>query len=268
MAGAVPGSKRHRGELGLGRQAPAAQPSLASPCAHSRLGATQSGISAPLHAVSSGVLPPAYPGLRAGAPGRQAYQRGCCPDLNDPAARDTALEEHDNAIYAPGTLATQASLLNTIRKLLNFWEVPLLPLTVRTVRLLGASLKAGRYRSAAQYLSAAKQAAERADQTLSPSILSALRDARRSCTRGLGPAHKAEGLPFARLHELPDDPNPWAQGGPRAPKRALIAGSWWMTRETELANARAALVAFAGDQSQLVAAWCLSVSKAGQEALG
>ena len=264
LADALPGRKRQRGALvhGCGRSPSSPNPPRDSgPTAATRFG----GVTA---AGDSGDVPPALPGLRAGAPGRQAYRRGSLPNLAEEEAREAALEEFERAVYAQGTLDTHESLLNTAQKLLDFWQAPLLPLTVRTVRRLGAGLKAGGYRSAPAYLSVVRQAAERAGQVLTPDVELALKDARRACLRGVGPAHRVEGLPLARLHELPDDPAPWAIGGPRAPKRAIILGSWWLTREIELANARAAHVQFAGDPIDLIAAWALPVSKADQEARG
>ena len=230
-----------------------------------RVGSLSRG-SASLGSGEFGSLP--YPGLRAGAPGRQGYERGSVPDLSSSGSRDVALAEYDGAVYAPGTMAAQCSILRTVIRLLEFWGLPLLPLSRHVVRCLGASLKAGKYRSASQYLSAAKQAAERNDQILPPSVLWALRDAKRACERGLGPPHKVEGIPMDMLAALPDGDAPWAAGGPMAPKRAIIAGAWWLCRETELSNARACLTAFSGSPDNLVAAWCLPVSKADQGAYG
>jgi len=43
------------------------------------------------------------------------------------------------------------------------------------------------------------------------------------------------------LHQLPASPAQWVKGGPLAPRNMLVIGSWWMMRETELANTRALL---------------------------
>ena len=111
------------------------------------------------------------------------------------------------------------------------WNMALLPLTAWKVTALGAALKAGRYRSYAAYLSVAKQEAERvAEAPLPPSVGLALRDAARSCARGLGAPAKAEGLPLELLGGLPEpDVRAGAGGpcGPVGPKALLVLGCWW-----------------------------------------
>ena len=44
---------------------------------------------------------------------------------------------------------------------------------------------------------------------------------------------------------MPSGRAPWVPGGPLAPRNFLVVGAWWMLRETEASNLRAALVTFA-----------------------
>eukprot|EP00959_Pyramimonas_sp_CCMP1952_P369259 7734448-Pyramimonas_sp.AAC.1 len=60
------------------------------------------------------------------------------------------------------------------------WGLSLTPLTVEAVNALGASLKAGRYRSARLHLSAARVEAERQGRVVDQCTARALKDAVRS----------------------------------------------------------------------------------------
>eukprot|EP00973_Karenia_brevis_P000875 120867-Karenia_brevis.AAC.1 len=131
------------------------------------------------------------------------------------------------------------------------WGMNLAPLTVEKVFALGATLKAGGYRSAALHFSAARVECERKDQFVSASVQRAITDSIRSCERGMGPAKKASSSPMDRFSELPEGAAPWVNGGPVGPKHAVICGSWWMLREAELSCTRASSLQFVGDGRRL-----------------
>ena len=88
--------------------------------------------------------------------------------VEEPHERQAALWVFDDEVYAASSCGTQAARGGILQKLLAPWEVPLLPLTPDKIRLLGAALKAGGYRSARQYLATAVQLAERRGQVLCP----------------------------------------------------------------------------------------------------
>ena len=68
---------------------------------------------------------------------------------------------------------------------------------------------------------------------------------KRSCLRGIGPPQKMRRMPDRATPTSTTGRRPTVSPrGPLAPRRALIAGSWWLTREVELATARAALIRF------------------------
>ena len=81
---------------------------------------------------------------------------------------------------------------------------------------------------------------------------------------------RALGLPLLRLEELGiDQDDPWVKEGPVGPACAIIAGSWFLTREVELATTRAALVALCtSDDGEPVVRWSLPASKTDVEARG
>ena len=97
-----------------------------------------------------------------------------------------------------------------------------------------------------------------------------MRDAVRSCTRGLGPPLRPLALPLHRLGELPLGSDPWAPGGPIGPRSLIIAGAWFLMRELELSTTRAILATITIDASshEEVVTWHLPASKNDQSALG
>ena len=116
--------------------------------------------------------------------------------------------------------------------------------------MLGASLKKGFYRSPASYLSIYKGEAERRGYEWGSVLQRVVRDAVRSCLRGIGPPLQAQPLPLLCLGTLPGGRAPWTDRGPANPRNAIVVGSWFLLREVELANARAALVSVKGDAAR------------------
>ena len=163
------------------------------------------------------------------------------------------------------------SRLATAKVLLAQWDLTPIPISADVVLALGASLKAGGYRSAALYLSAVKVHSERHGFITSNVVERLIKDAVRSCERGQGAPKQAAALPLERLHLLPTEDSPWVEGGPVGPAQAIVAGAWWLTREIELSCTRAVHVSLAGDPATagaLVATWHLPASKADARAAG
>jgi len=178
--------------------------------------------------------------LRRDAPARLPRSTGAFPDLTTEARREEALADLARDIYAPSNRTSVASRLRMCELLLAGWGLPMAPPTVQSITALGASLKAGRYRSAAVYLSTYKTWTARQGHSWSTTLQQAMTDAIRSCERGLGGPVKARALPFARLGDLPGGDDPWTPGGPMRPRNAIVIGSWFLTRELELSTASAA----------------------------
>eukprot|EP00972_Heterocapsa_arctica_P107777 15872937-Heterocapsa_arctica.AAC.1 len=99
-------------------------------------------------------------------------------------------------------------------------------------------LKAGRYRSAAGYISRAKDRHVELGFVWSDDLGRAAARAGRSATRGIGPARQSQALPFQELAKLPDVDEPTADEGPIGARRLLIVGSLFCTREIEIALAK------------------------------
>ncbi len=109
------------------------------------------------------------------------------------------------------------------------------PLTVTKLKAAAAALKAAKYRSAEQYLYAMRKEHLVLGHSWSEALAVELRDSRRSCGRGLGPARQAQPLPLdaATLRgELPP-PSVLLAG-----VEVILTGCWFLLREIEVANIR------------------------------
>ena len=79
----------------------------------------------------------------------------------------------------------------TLHRILAFWSEKPFPISVEKVEHFGAGLKAGGYRSADTYLQLYRLEAERAGELVTVAIRHAVKDAERSCARGLGGSVRA-----------------------------------------------------------------------------
>ena len=210
---------------------------------------------------------PGWAPLRKDAPGRKRRTRGSFPDLSTPEARQAALAAVDADVYAASSKAPTDSRLRFVNKTLHLYGMTPYPPTREKVRTLGAALKAGGYTSAANYLSAYRVEAERQGFHLDGPFDRAMADYRRSCERGLGAPVKSRALPFERLRFLPGGRKPWTPKGPVCPRNALVLGSWFLTREVELACSRAVLVRV-HTEGRASVEWHLPASKADTRAEG
>ena len=113
-------------------------------------------------------------------------------------------------------------------------------------------------------LSAVSIYAKRQGQTIEAPII----DAKRSHLRSMGTPHKMRGISIQVLQGLPQCVGPLHPRRSLSPRLALTASSRWLTREVELATARAALVSFRKGPLGLEATWSLPASKANPAALG
>ena len=208
--------------------------------------------------------------MREDAPGRGAPSRGSLPTLDTARDRDAALEELERDFHAASSRKAVDMKMKTIKAALSKWGMDLFPPSAAKIRALAAALKRGGYRSAESYLLLYRTTCERQGVPYSTDLVRVHRDCLRSCQRGLGGPVKALSLPFERLGELDiDDDGPWTAGGPLGPAAAIIAGSWFLTREVELSTTTAALVELTETSNgHLAVHWKLPASKSDQQALG
>ena len=207
------------------------------------------------------------PGLRRDAPGRLASEPAPM-SLETATDRARALEDLTDSFYAVSSGPAVRARRTCYARLLSLWGVVPLPITVEKVLWLAAGLKARRYRSAPSVLSQLRVDAECQGQDISSGLRRAFTDAARACRRGLGPAITAKPLDFEALGALPLGPEPWHAHGPIGPAAAMVVGSWWLLRETEASNLRAAHVAFRNVRGALTVELLLPASKGDQESKG
>ena len=177
-------------------------------------------------------------------------------------ARGAAMDAFVLGMHAASSTHVRQVKLTTVGRLLGLWGLTPYPLTVDKVKVLGAALKAGGYRTAESYLLLYRGEAVRRGELMTPDVAVTIADAKRSCNRGLGGPVRAMSLPFARLALLPEEPDPWNAGGPVGPRNAMVAGSWFLARELELSSAPASTVVMHTlAVAPLSVSWALPASK-------
>ena len=155
--------------------------------------------------------------------------------------KEGALSALRGDMLARGTRGSSAAILERWCEFHTAWfgpASPPFPLTVGKARAVMALLKAGGYSSAPNHLSAAWVASRDRGFPEDPLIAPEAVRLKRSCLRGIGQAKQTHALPLRRLGELTSDPEPWAPGGPIAPRDTLVLGSWFLMREIEMASAK------------------------------
>ena len=156
-----------------------------------------------------GELPaPGTPGIRRRRPLGPVLPnkrtKGAVRLANSDTGMIQAQSEYQEAIYAPGTLNTKAALRKTwaeIAQARGFSPVPLNPQMIHEVC---SALRAAGFRAGTNYLYEARQWHLRNGYAWSEKLELAVKDAKRSLTRGLGPPCKAEEIKHQWLEWLVD----------------------------------------------------------------
>ena len=178
--------------------------------------------------------------LRNTEPMVKPYARGSTALVNDTEADEHAFQK---AVKEFEDDKMAASSLGSHNSRVKWWEnrataagMLSFPLQRSSIRHAGVMLKAGQYRSAAIYLSAMKREHIARGHEWSDSLSQEVKDAIRSCTRGLGPDKRSlafDLMQVAKIEEL----KPVA-GGPRLPKDTVVLFSLFACREIEAALTR------------------------------
>ena len=109
----------------------------------------------------------------------------------------TALESLETDFYSAGSKKPRASCVRTWEKMHALWfgdTKPVLPLTLETLKCVGALYKAGRYRNFAIPMSSMKSLHLEMGHDWSDLLALTAKRVERSATRGIGPSHNAEAL--------------------------------------------------------------------------
>ena len=188
----------------------------------------------------------------------------------------TARQLHEAAdlfqadIHAQSSRPAVKAKLNTVERALQYFELLPLPPSVQKIHAIGTVLKAGKYKSAEGYLREYKGLCERSGHGFDGPLNRALKDAIRSCQRGLGGPVRALPLPFEKLRDLPGDDGPWSAGGPLFPRNLVVVGSWFMMRELEISTLKCGMVQIVESEvlGEPRVSCSLPASKTDQKALG
>lgn len=181
---------------------------------------------------------PEKPEVRPGYSGPKQYARGSL-DKAMALARSSAEVCATNCwieAAAPSSRASTKSLLGTwesVARRAGFTSP--FQLTPNLVFTVVGVLKAADYRSAANYLEAAKSLHIELGNGFTPQLRQACKRATRSAKRDLGPSKQAEVMELKVLASF-QFLEAVAQGGPLAPGRACLLASWWLLREVEASH--------------------------------
>ena len=188
-------------------------------------------------------------------------------------SRRLAITEFEVAKTANSAKVVRASQWRTYRRLHYAWHpsnVPVLPLTTLKISQVAAMFKAGRYTSYANYMAVAKGEHIAAFDThgvpWTAELTVAVRDATRSVLRGLGAARQSQPIDAHQIFALNLGADPISAGGPISPSLFAVLGSFFLTREVEIACAGAVDIHINESTEEVV--WQLPVSKTDQRALG
>ena len=145
-------------------------------------------------------------------------------------------------------------------------SLPPFPLTVLKLHAVGAMLKAGGYRSPANYFSRAKEEHVVQGFQWSDALHLAVCKATMSITRGIGPARQSAPINVVDVWNLDMPWEPPAAGMPLGGKLLLVAGAFFCAREIELSLALRCHLSVNPVAKQV--SWNLPCSKTDPWALG
>ena len=172
---------------------------------------------------------------------------------------DRSLKAFREDVWARSNSHPHNSRVKTWEAIARAWLLPAWPLTPELVERVGASLKAGGYKSAKLYFSAARREHVVRHGEIPIEVELSMKDAIRSIERGLGPSKLKDSFDLTLLRQLWHHPDFEKFEDDYI---MVLSGSWFLMRELELANARASHVRFEHSSSDHpVVHWSLPMSK-------
>ena len=215
--------------------------------------------------------------LRADHPVLQPTLRGSRQDMFAMIAsnegREKALREIEDLTETANSRRNNESLWSSWTGILAAWGESPLPITPGKVKMVAASLRAGRYRSAEPYFHRARmEQIRKLHITPDAATLDAMRRYARAVARGVGPSKLKDAIPLELLADVMAPP-PIEEISNRPPgdciwPAALFGlGSWWLTRGIEASAAKIKHIAF-GACGDYTVSWTLPASRTDVKALG
>ena len=148
--------------------------------------------------------------------------------------------------------------------LVNTWEffheqafahempmIPLLPITVRILVMVGSLFKAAGYRSYPNYVSAVRSAHIEAGHDWHQLLQHTSAWVTRSVLRGIGPARQSCAFSFDKLQQLPRYATALVEMGPGNPVVFSLLATIFLLREVEASTARVSAWSFDDEAQEL-----------------
>ena len=180
-------------------------------------------------------LPVLYPG------GRGSIKRAL--DLTVTDRNQALIARLEDDMYAQSSKKPREALWKTWCSMASAWNLPPVPLTEELVVKVGASFKAGHYKSPQNYFSRALQEHRQlTKQHPTPFVQSLIKNVIRSITRGTGPTAFKDSFEVELLNRAYDlislrrEPHHWSED-PSHSRDATLICCWWLLRGIEAAAA-------------------------------
>ena len=155
---------------------------------------------------------------------------------------DQLIIDLENDMYAQSSKKPREALWKTWCVMASAWNLPPVPLTEELILKVGASFKAGQYRSPQNYFSRAVQE-HRSLTKANPSyfLQQLIKNTTRSIIRGMGPTPFKDSFEVELLcricpYNLPAGQDTWLED-PAAKIEATLICCWWLLRGIEAAAA-------------------------------
>ena len=187
--------------------------------------------------------------------------------LGDPQ-RAELLAALERDVVSESTAVSRASSVRTWTILHIRWfgtGVPVVPLTIDSIRGVAAQMKNAGYRSFPNYVTALK-AVHKKDFAWNSDLDDCRRECEASTQRGIGPARQALALPIEELLTLDLTLEPLVSGGPVCPLAWAVLSAFHVTRGAESACSLASSLTLCADT--MTETWRLPVSKTDPQAVG
>ena len=177
--------------------------------------------------------------FRPSEPLVKPYTRGSASKIDEAEKDDEKLRQimaqFEEEKFASSNVAATKSKLKWWETRASRQKIDPYPLTRDSIDLAGALLKAGEYRSAAQYMATIKREHITRGHSWSDALQQAVTDAVRSCMRGMGPDKSCPSLDLRKLENLDNSQVKPVEGGPKNPLDVVVLFSLFACREIEAA---------------------------------
>ena len=207
------------------------------------------------------------------APAKRSTKLGKALEVaSDPDLMERALQDLEKDKFAATCSSSRDNWWRTWCRLHDAAALggDAVPLTVRSINHVAALFKAAGFVSYSNYAHCAKSehiaTMHRHGLPWTDDLEQALRDTKRSVTRGAGGSRQSSPLNIEKVWALGVWEDPLVTDGPIGPTDFLVAGTFFLMREIELAAADVGNVRL--DIAALVVSWRLPTSKTDPRALG